>query len=210
MIPKRFIRSVPEQTTEQVEQWWKDFQILHPPGEGWEFETWRDPVPESEFQLTSHLWEKCSSGAQKAGLIRLEALWTWGGIWVDSDIEPYRSFEPLLATAAFAAWEDRKVVPDAVIGAEAGHAAIGQCLELAMRSVERDEDAWYSGPGVTTAVFPGRSDVLILPPGAFYTVHYQEKEKLPQARKLAGPWSFAQHHWHGSWLPKQPPKRRTR
>lgn len=208
MIPRRFIRSVPEVTSPEVEGWWDSFQDIHPAADGWEFETWRDPIPEREFPITSGLWGRCSSGAQKAGLIRLEALWTWGGIWVDSDVEPYRSFTSLLALPAFAAWEDRKCVPDAVMGAEAGHAAIGECLSRAMRSVEAGEGAWQSGPGVTTAVLPGWEDVLLLPPGAFYTVHYTEKEKLPRAQQLAGPWAFGQHWWHGSWLPPKPVARR--
>jgi hypothetical protein len=41
------------------------------------------------------------------------------------------------------------------------------------------------------------SDVLVLPPGAFYNVHFLEKSKLDVPAK---PYEFARHMWHGSWL----------
>jgi hypothetical protein len=50
---------------------------------------------------------------------------------------------------------------------------------------------------VTTETLPGRSDVLLLPPGAFFPWHYLEKHKAKGSRP---PFAFLAHHWHGSWL----------
>jgi hypothetical protein len=197
VIPARLIRTLPNLSTPTVEAWWRGFGELH---QGWETVTYRDPLDPRQFPLTADAWPRCTNGAQLAGLVRLEVLWHHGGVYVDSDVECLRPFTPLLGAAAFAGWEDPRVVPDAVLGAEAEHPAIGQCIELALQRLELG--AWESGPGVTTEVLPGRPDVLLLPPGAFYPYHYTRKEQ-DRRRDHASeqPWAFAAHHWHASWVP---------
>lgn len=195
-IPPILHRTVPEKTTPQVEAWWSTFQRIHP---GWQFMTHRDPMDPEEWPLTGPHWDRCTSGAQKAGLIRLEALHRWGGVYVDSDVEPYRPLTPLLHLTGFAAWEDANCVPDAVMGAIPGHPALEEMLTLAIARIEKG--AWESGPGVTTEVLPGRDDWLVLPPGAFYPYHYGDKVNgRHKDHKRAQPWAFVAHHWAASWL----------
>jgi GT2 family glycosyltransferase len=197
-IPMILHRTVPEVTTREVERWWKHFQALHP---AWDHRTYREPIDPADWPLTGDLFDRCQNGAQKAGLIRLEALFTHGGIYVDSDVEPIRRLDPLLNLQAFAAWEDEKVVPDAVLGSVPQHPAFKELLTRARASIERGEDAWHSGPGATTAVLPDRDDVLLLPPGSFYPAHYLEKAKL--GTNGAKPWVFLEHKWHHSWGSKE-------
>lgn len=193
VIPRILHRTVPAETSEQVEGWWAAFEAMHP---GWDCKTYREPLDPAEWPLTGDIWDRCANGAQKAGLIRLEALVRDGGIYVDSDVEPFRSLEPLLHLQAFAAWEDETTVPDAVLGARPGHPAFVEMIEKARASILGGGDAWLSGPGVTTEALPGRTDVLVLPPGAFYRYHYLEKAKLNEP---AQPYEFVRHHWHHSW-----------
>lgn len=195
MIPRILHRVVPSESPAESEAWWTTFGELHP---GWLLKTHRDPLDPSEWPLTAPHWAECTSGAQLAGLVRLEALLRMGGVYVDQDVEPYRSFEPLRACHAFAAWEDAKVIPDAVLGAERNHPAIRRCLKLALERV--DKGAWVSGPGVTTEVLAGRGDVIVLPPGAFYPYHYKEKHRRDEPHAVDQPWAFCAHHWNGSWL----------
>ncbi len=70
-------------------------------------------------------------------------------------------------------------------------------IEKARAVLQGGGDAWHSGPGVATEILPGRPDVLVLPPGAFFPHHYLQKSG---AKADTGPWVFARHHWHGSWL----------
>lgn len=193
-IPRILHRTCPAETTEQVETWWRAFQRLHP---GWEMRTYRDPIDPSLFPLSSPVWDKCQNGAQRAGLIRLEALVHHGGVYVDTDVEPFRSMEPLTQVPAFAAWEDETTIPDAVLGAEPEHPAFNAMLDDAIAKVKAGADAWESGPGVTTKHLRDRRDVLLLPPGAFYPAHYLQKRKLEA--NVTEPWVFARHHWHHSW-----------
>lgn len=193
-IPRILHRTVPEVTSDEVEGWWARFGELHP---GWELRTYREPIDPADWPLTGDLFDRCQNGAQKAGLIRLECLFTHGGVYVDSDVEPFRSLEPLLDVQAFAGWEDETTVPDAVLGCRPEHPAWREMIDKARSSIEASGDAWRSGPGVTTATLPGRSDVLCLPPGAFYPYHYLEKNKRSTAD--SAPFAFMAHHWHHSW-----------
>lgn len=202
MIPPRIVRSVPQHTTAAVERLWQLVDELHP---GWDLVTYRDPINPSDFPITSPVWPLAQSGAQLAGLVRLEAVWTHGGFWLDSDVELYRDLTPLCQLAAFAAWEDANTVPDAVFGAEPQHPAIRDCLDLALIRILSDSSdwrtgngAWATGPGVFTTVLPGRDDVTLLGPEAFYPVHYSNKAALDSY--LPQPGGFGIHHWAGSWL----------
>ena len=196
-IPKIFHRTVPEDTSDEVEAWWAKFEELHP---DWEMNTVREPVNPLDFPLTSAVWPLCQNGAQKAGLIRLELLVTHGGIYVDSDVEPFRPWDQLLAVEAFCGWEDEKVIPDAVLGCRPGHPAFTAMLDAAVGIVASGGDAWHSGPGVTTELLPNRTDVLVLPPGSFYPYHYLRLSDRANVGPKKTPWAFGAHHWKGSWL----------
>lgn len=212
MIPRRLIRTVPEHTTADVERWWSAaVEICH----GWDHVTLREPLDPADFPLTGHLWSLCQSGAQKAGLIRLEIVHRLGGVYIDSDVELYRPLDALLTLPAFAAWEDEDTVPDAMFGAEPEHPAVTAMLAEATHRLQSGvldwrtgAGAWSTGPGVFTAVLPDRADVLLLPPGAFYPYHYSEKHRRHEDHRTAQPWCFAAHHWAGSWVPS--PREATR
>lgn len=197
-IPARLYRTVPAETTPEVEAWWDQARNLHPE---WEHVTFRDPLNPADFPLTHHLHDRCANGAQKAGLVRLELLATHGGIYIDSDMELFRSWDALRAVPAFAGWEDTSVVPDFVLGAQAGHPMFAAMLEEAIRLIESGSgDAWETGPGVTTRFLPDRPDVLLLPPGAFAPAHYLDRDSQEMIAADRPPWAFGMHHYSGSWL----------
>lgn len=197
-IPRILHRTVPADTTAEVEGWWEVFAELHPE---WELRTWRDPLDPKDFPTTAPLWDRCATGAQLAGLVRLEVLHRHGGVYVDSDVEPYRALDVLLHLPGFAAWEDARVIPDAVLGFEKGHPAVVEMLERACAAVTDGAGAWESGPGVTTSVLRGRHDVLLLPPGSFFPYHYSDKRRRRHEDHMAAqPWAFAAHHWAASWV----------
>ena len=204
MIPRRLIRTIPQQTNPEVERWWEEAKDLHP---RWEYVTWQDPIFPGFFPITSRYWDTCESGAQLADLIRLEDLYTSGGVYIDSDIEVYKSFEPLIGLQGFAAYEDVDHIPNAVMGFESGHPAVGRALELALE--RHNQGTWAAGVGVTTEVFRERKDMLLLPPGSFYGYHYSVKDAYDPSTdygrrnlerlKDSSPWAYCVHHWRHSW-----------
>lgn len=205
MIPNTLIRTVPTSTASQVEAWWREWCDLHPT---WRHITYRDPLAPDMFPITSRHWGRCQSGAQLAGLVRLEALWLHGGHYLDSDMEPYRPLTSLSGLSAYAAYEDPGVIPDAVIGAEPEHPAIKACLDLAIQRITSQSTdwrtgngAWATGPGVTTEIFSYRDDVTVLPPGSFFPAHYSAKATVDWVEvKRSNPWAFGAHRWAASWI----------
>lgn len=104
MIPRILHRVVPEHTTADVETFWQRFREMHPT---WELRTWRDPLNSEEFEL-GHLFGRCRRGAELADVVRLEVLHRYGGIYVDSDCEPWRPLDPLLHHSFFIGTENGK------------------------------------------------------------------------------------------------------
>lgn len=206
MIPKVLHRTIPESgVADECEQWWSDACALHP---DWRHVTWQDPLDPDRFPLTAHLWPRCATGAQRAGLVRLEVVYRYGGVYIDSDVECYRPFDPLLGCSGFAGWEDARTVPDAVFGAEKGDVTVWHVFEAAERRFvgggrtwADDAGAWSTGPGAFTEVLPG-SPWLLLPPGSFYPYHWTGvRDGRGRDHISEQPWAFCAHHWHGSWLP---------
>lgn len=193
-IPRILHRTVPAVSVE-ADGYWSRFEELHP---DWTLMTHRDPLDPADWPLTAPHWDKAANGAQFADLIRLEAVIRWGGVYVDSDVEALRSLEPLLSLPAFAAWEDERCVPNAVLGAVPDHPAMRACLDLMLSRLPGP--TWDAGPGVTTEILPGRADVLVLPPGAFYPYHYRDKHRADEDFATTQPWAFVVHRWAGSWL----------
>lgn len=209
MIPARLIRTVSKVVDPVQEERWATACQLHP---GWEHVTLRDPVDPATFPLTGPHWHQARTGAQLAGLIRLEALYWRGGVYIDSDVTVVQPFDALCHVPAFAGYEDSWIVPDAVLGSQARHPAFGRCIDLALSrlsgtsgeplSWQTDRGAWSTGPGVTTTTLKGRTDVLLLPPDCFYPVHHAPRESLHARLHAFEPpaWTFAIHEWAASWV----------
>lgn len=201
-IPRIIHRTVPAETSPEVEGYWRKWTELHP---GWRMLTHRDPLPPEEWPVTSPMWPKVKAGAQLADLIRLEALHRWGGFYVDSDMEPFRSLEPLTGVTVVAAWEDSRCIPNAFLGAVPDSPVIARCIELAMKRIPKG-DIWHAGPGVTTEVLRADPEALLLPPESVYPVHYRDPERETLMASFAPkehPATLMLHHYAGSWLRKR-------
>lgn len=104
--------------------------------------SWKQILPDYEFCLwdverfdvNSSVWVKeavaCGKYAFAADYIRLYALYHFGGIYLDCDVEILKSFNELLKLPYFVGNENSKHgIEAAVIGAEKGCKWIGKCLE---------------------------------------------------------------------------------
>ena len=181
---------------EQQEQFWEKWQQLHP---GWEFRTWRDdditwiPNYRTLPQLASH--------SSRSDLVRFAVLQKYGGVYVDTDVEPLRSFEPIMGMplGAFAGWESKSAICTAVMGAEPHHPAtlaLVKGVDMWRRNHLRSHETTQTGPGFLTHTWKHRNDVTLFPPGMFYPVPWDDKSGLGGEYP---PQSFAVHHWARSW-----------
>jgi len=172
------------------EAYWEELRRLHP---GWTFQTLHAP----DDLINGEIFASAPTLAAKADIMRYEILLN-GGIYVDTDIEPLRSFEPLLSHGFFAGFEDENYLCNAVIGAERGHPAVKALVGALPGWVSgrgHETTNVQTGPLFITTQLLGRDDVTLLPETAFYPVHHT-------SRDFAGefPDSYAVHHWAASWL----------
>ncbi len=103
--------------------------------------SWKQNLPDYEvwlwdtkrFDINSTLWTKQAFDAKKyafvADYIRLYALYTYGGIYLDSDVLVYKSFDDLLDLPYFIGQDYTGTFEAAVIGAEKGMSWIGYILQ---------------------------------------------------------------------------------
>ena len=103
--------------------------------------TWKHFLPDYEvflwdtkrFDLGSSIWVKQAFEKKKyafaADYIRFYALYNYGGIYLDSDVEVLKSFDDLLDLPYFIGAEKAQTPEAAIIGAEKGCDWINQCLD---------------------------------------------------------------------------------
>lgn len=105
---------MPEQARLCIESWHKWMP-------DWEFCLW----DEDHFDMSSYPYALEAYEAKKYAFVsdvaRLYALERYGGVYLDTDVLVYKSFEPLLEYSAFAGFEGSKHCPvgTCVIGSEA-------------------------------------------------------------------------------------------
>lgn len=104
-------------------------------------QSWKRILPDYEirlwdlkrFDLQSSIWVKEAYTAKKyafaADYIRCYALYTEGGIYLDSDVEVLRSFDSLLELPYFIGEEQGGNLEPAVMGCQKGWPFLGKMLE---------------------------------------------------------------------------------
>jgi hypothetical protein len=104
-------------------------------------ESWKKYLPEYQFKLwdtaafdvDSMRWTKEAYQAGKyafaSDYIRFYALYHFGGIYLDTDVEVLKPFEPILECKSFMGFEYIAIPEAAVVGAMPGCSWIKNCLE---------------------------------------------------------------------------------
>ena len=192
-IPKIIHFVVPESPSAEQLKIIETAIALHPE---WAVKVWNDKQRFPEIELDKYL-SKTTSGAQAADLIRLMAVYTYGGVYLDSDMQVHRPLDKLVEEVGFfIASEDGYNLTNACFGASAGHPALGAIIEHLLRL----EPDWNLPPNVTTGpelyakLLRWRSDISVLPRETFYPYHHYHAVKKVHAL------SYCEHLWAGSWL----------
>lgn len=206
LIPQIFHRIwLDEPVPAEFDLYWKRFEAMHP---GWKFVTWDDSKALDWLRCPDE-FAQARTWAGKSDILRYEILYRYGGIYVDTDVEPLRPFDDLLGDNGdlFIGWEDERLLCPTVMGSPRAHPAIATLLFALpgwFRKYRNASPNRQTGPYFVTRHLRGRSDVRLFPPEVFYPVHWSEKARL------GGPYpdeSYAVHHWAAGWLPNGPPQR---
>jgi FkbM family methyltransferase len=161
----------------------------------WQVMVWRDPVAHDGY-LLEHYWDRVNSGAQLADLVRLDVIYRYGGVYVDSDLKLLRALDDLVSNYDFfIASEDGSSLTNAIFGATKHHAAV---LKLIQELTDNEPD-WTLPPNITTGPefyasnLKWRKDVSVLPRESFYTYNWNEQSR-PSHRC-----AYGEHLWAHSW-----------
>lgn len=191
MIPKLIFRVVPKDVNPVFDAYWARWQMLHP---HWELREYRDPIDPADFPLTGYRFDGCYSGRQLADHVRLEALFKHGGVYVDSDVCPMRSIQPLLHLGCFIGREDDEWCCNAVLGAEPEHPAVAAMIERMLSfSIDFPEEM---GTRSVSAVASARSDVSMLARTVLFPYRASDRElhtDWPVPEEY--PEAFTVHRW---------------
>lgn len=130
-------------------------------------------------------------------LARLWALFTYGGVYMDEDVEAVKPFDPLLDRPFFIGREDARWTNGAVIGSVGGGAAVTALLADFPRDTQGSQPANAYGPLYLTPRV-AQLGVDVLPPEYFYPYRCGQTP----AQAVITPNTYAMHHWAGSWVGK--------
>lgn len=199
MIPKIIHRIIPETPKDIHEQCWKSVQDSH--GSDWELITHTAPEKTSEgWEITREYWNKCAAPAFMCDLMRLEVLWNYGGIYLDSDVYIFKNLSPLIGEKPFVGLEDGIWLCNAVMGFPAKHPALLELINETKRILDLGEVA--HPPFTTTDIFGLRDDITFLSQKEFYFYGPMSRKiipsKLEELRKTPGVYGI--HLWDASWF----------
>lgn len=173
---------------------------LHP---NWTVHHWTDSAPPEGGRLSVY-YGKANSGAELADLMRIDAIWKYGGIYIDSDFVIERPLDPIADNHQFfIASEDGDFPTNALFGAVAGHAALDALIDTLLKH----EPDWTqpankaTGPHFFKRICQWRSDVDVLPRETFYPYGWADAPRA--AHRL----SYGIHLWDGSWMPDEKEQR---
>ena len=176
---------------------------------------------ESNFDINSN--EFCRQAYEKkkwafaADYMRIAALQEQGGIYMDTDMELYKSLDGFLHYPAFAGFEDPLHVNVAIMGAEKGNKWIeamhgqykdrkliddnGEMVSLAAITIPRVVSSMMEEmyPDFRRdGTLQHLPDVTVFPEDYFYPISYHEDIDKRVSRMSEN--TVSNHHWCGSWV----------
>lgn len=228
-------RPFPEDSIENLKAW----QALHP---GWTMRFWTDSeertapiegmekhlIDEIDFLRLKPYLEKTKNYGEKADLIRYEIIYQQGGVYIDHDVMPYRSFDILnnafdfyvgLENPHVNPGTETKVFPcNCLFGARPYHPILRETIELCVsrwKDVEKKyskDDPKTNKNRVINRTFhsftlatkkclnlEGNSDIVL--PSSFFFAYKIFNDKTIDKLKSYG-YVFARHDFASIWTGK--------
>jgi mannosyltransferase OCH1-like enzyme len=139
-----------------------------------------------------------------ADYMRCAALYTHGGIYLDTDIEVLRPFDPLLDQQMFLGYEAPGLVGTAIIGAVPGHPLLKRIMDRLDDEARSGRISYRPGPELITEELAnfGPDLVTLYPEEYFYP--YNPHTSVPKRKKpLISNMTentYCVHQWEGSWV----------
>jgi hypothetical protein len=173
---------MPQEFIEYGETWKRH----HP---DWEFRLWTEDNPPADLRRPES-YERLRMPAERSDILRLEVLWRFGGVYLDTDFECRGSIEPLLeGLDFFSAQLKPGRVNNAIIGSVAGHPILDRALDEIRPREFFGHDKAATGPLFFNELLSHYPEVKLFEPEMFYPTSPAERER-----------AIAIHHTARSWM----------
>lgn len=167
--------------------------------EEYAFKRWDETNCPKNLFIEYHLEQ--GNWAFVSDYVRLYALYTEGGIYLDTDFEVVKEFDNLLDNSAFAAWESDEHINNAIAGSVKGNSFFNDCMKY-MLNRHRQKESYHTSPVVTTNVYNTKNyNVKIYDKELFYPYNpYDSSRKIKVLmQSMLTKETYAIHHWAKSW-----------
>ena len=168
----------------------------------------REIYPESAIFTYPQGWGE-GSPAAFANQFRYKVLFDRGGAWSDTDMVCLRPLDFLARQPCLIASQRMPATPSephparfnpCFLKADAGHPAIGQCLEGCLATKPEDLVWGTTGPDLATRVFLDRNLMsFALHPDVFCPVDFWRVSELVTQELTPRPNTYAVHLWNEMW-----------
>lgn len=200
MIPKimHFFwggKPMPDEFRYYMRRW----EELHPQ---WEIKLWSpETIPPMRNQDMFDHPEKWSHKSNiwqwRSDLFRYEILYDQGGLYIDTDLEPFRPIDELVEGADVTLGrESPKFIANGFFASRPQSALLEDLLHGLEERVRRMWDCRVNksvGPQYVTDLVPRHPEVRILPQWVLYPYHWSELEREAEDFSQT---SYAVHHWN--------------
>ncbi|MCU5435523.1 glycosyltransferase [Bacillus mobilis] len=141
--------------------------------------------------------------------VRLHALFNFGGIYLDTDVEVFKSFDTLLHHDSFWGFEQENYIATSTIGAAKENELIKMFLDLYKEKNFINEDGSYdnlTNVAIITEMLKNRGLIMngeyqeIEGEGAFYPQTYFSPYDYINCRKFITSKTYVIHYFYKSWL----------
>lgn len=195
-------------------------------------DTWKEKLPDYEFmlwdtkrfKLETNLWVKQAFETKKyafaADYIRLYAVYNYGGIYLDTDVEVVKSFNDLLHRPYFACTEGLNIIEAGVFGAQKNNTWVKQSLDyydgksfikedgtfdmlplprIMMAQISKSKTFQVNHPNEVDASLQIKNeDTLYMFPEDFFCAKNHGTGVITKTED-----TYSIHHFAMSWLPKK-------
>lgn len=180
----------------------------------WEYILWDDNKIKKFGLKNKVAYNLSPSYGIKSDIARYEILYRFGGIYVDTDFECLKNFEPIIKGSNFFAGQsngNKLNILNGIIGSHSGNDFFEEILEYIKKpllSTDGMKVINYSGPGLFTELFiqnlQKEQNTVLFPSLYFYPYpNYELSKRLDiETIKKVYPCqeSYAIHYWEASWL----------
>lgn len=190
---------------ERFQEYRNGWQEKHP---DWQFHLWTDDnLPP---MINQAIYDQVESYAEKSDVLRMELLYRYGGLYVDTDVECLKNVEPLLEgeSCVLPRMTDRALC-SAFMACEPGDPYFETCIHELPAHVAAKPHAsapYKTGPSFMSRFLKSFPHLKILEPHLVYPYEPRTrnaKRLWTQQGAAAFPDSYAAHHWVGSWVKRK-------